>query len=192
MSHRVLFIAVSLTALSLPLSWSQAQSECEKKLAEIDAALADSESLDDSRRQMIAGLRDMAAGHCKRGQQQIASQMLDSILLQLGKGDDREAEPEAMAKEKLTIEYLEGWWCLRTKKYERKTPILFETNGAHLVGQPAGDKYGMFPSGDELKDFYRRFDRLISKKPKRFVVLDRHGHELSYERGRCPGIETAR
>jgi hypothetical protein len=192
MSHRWFFIAVSLTALSLPLSWSQARSECEKKLAEVDAALAESEGLDETRRQMIVGLREMAAGHCKRGQQGIASQMLDSLLDQLGKGGDGEAEPEAIPKDELTRDYLEGWWCLRTKRYERKTPILFEANGAHLIGQPAGDKYGMFPSGDDLKDFYRRFQRLISKGPKKFVVLDRHGHELSYERGRCPGIETAR
>ena len=192
MRHPTLVAAATLIVVVFAVPAVPAQSECEKKLAEVDAALSEGEELGENRRQMIAGMRDMAARHCKQGQQAIASQMLDGILEQLGRGDEPETKPKGISKEQLTAEYLEGWWCVRTKRYERKTPVLFEPGGAHLIGQPAGDKYGMFPSGDELKDFYRGFDRLVSKKPKRFVVHDRHGHELVYERGRCPGIETAR
>jgi hypothetical protein len=192
MRHRTLTAAL-LIGVALQLGAAHAQSDCQQKLAEIDAALAENDQLDENRRQMIEGLRDMAARYCDQGQPAIATRMIDGIQAQLGgaSNDDADAKPESLPKEQLTREYLEGWWCALTKRYEPKTPVLFAADGSHRIGQPAGDKYGMYRSGDELKDFHRQFERLISKKPKRFVVVDRHGHETVYERGRCEGIETA-
>lgn len=181
-------------ALSACLAASPAHADCETDLAALDEKLAGAEGIDQNRRQMLQGLRDMAARHCDQGQEQMASQMIDAVEGQLAhltdaSGDD--AEPQSSRpKSELTASYLEGMWCMSSDRHDRIYPIRFEPDGGHLVGQPAGDKYGMYPNGDELEDFYRGFDRLVSRQSDEFVVTDR-GRQLTYRRGKCPGIEIA-
>lgn len=195
MRDKLLVVSAVLVSITLGGAPVLAESGCNQQLSELDAAIADKEAKLDPRRQnMFVQMRDMAARYCDQGQTMLATKMIDGLMTQLGEtsGGGEDAKPEAIPKQKLTREYLEGWWCMLAKRHERMTPVLFEPNGAQLIGQPAGDKYGMFPNADDLEQFYRQFERLIAKKPKRFVVLGSRGHELVYERGRCEGIETAR
>jgi hypothetical protein len=194
--HPIRTGACASMALCACLVAASAAADCQADLEDVDRKLADAEGIEQARLQTLQGLRDMAGTYCDQGREQMAGQMINALNGQLahatggsaaaGGGESRPSRP----KSELTAAYLRGMWCVSSEQHDRLTPIRFEPGGGHLVGQPAGDKYGMYPNGDELEDFYRGFDRLVSRQADEFVVIDR-GYELTYRRETCPGIEIA-
>ncbi|MDZ7829784.1 MAG: hypothetical protein U5K33_09965 [Halofilum sp. (in: g-proteobacteria)] len=181
-------------ALGAFLFAASSEADCQADLSALDEKLAAAEGIEQKRRQMLQGLRDMAGRYCDQGREELASQMIHSINGQIAhatgaSGEDEESRP-SRPKADLTAGYLEGMWCVSSDRHDRIVPVRFEPGGGHLVGQPAGDKYAMYPNGDDLEDFYRGFDQLVSRQSDEFVVIDR-GRELTYQRGTCPGIEIA-
>ena len=164
---------------------SQANANCQERLANVDASLAES-GLDPHTLTVLKSMRDHAAQQCASGNESGAGASLQGIEMLLSSATQASSHKAAQAAEKtatraqLTPDYLEGKWCSSNPHNGERGLWTFARDGTYQV-LLSEVNYGHGSRGD-MKDFWKTFDAVISKEGDRFVV---GGHKpgTTFDRG---------
>jgi hypothetical protein len=164
---------------------SQANADCQERLANVDASLAEAD-IDPQMRTVLKTMRDQAAQKCAAGSEAGAVAGLQSVEMMLSTMAQASSQKAAQEAEKvasraqLTPEYLKGKWCTNQDGDGEMALWVFSGDGTFQSG-PAAYNYAPVSQGD-MKDFWQSFDAVISKEPDRFVV-GRYKPGTTFDRG---------
>lgn len=164
---------------------SQANANCQERLAKVDATLADP-ALDPQMVTVLNPMRDQAAQQCASGNESGAVSSLQGLEMILSSSAQASSHKAAQAAEKaatrdqLTPDYLKGQWCSSNPHNGERGLYTFAGDGTYQV-LLSEVNYGHGSRGD-MKDFWQTFHAVISKEPDRFVV---GGHKpgTTFDRG---------
>ena len=180
-------LAFALIALCIGHAVS-AQEPCGAENALIDERLAQPGYTDDQREQGEQ-LKQLLTMLCASGGAQAGAVISAQLDLILPPPDITAVDPDALTKDDLTNDYLNGQWC---REGQEATSYDFAADGSYryaVVGwnvTATGHQY--FEETRLKSEFLDLFDHLESKDPDQFVTLigqRGRGSELVFSRGAC-------
>ena len=171
---------------------SQANANCQERLANVDASLADP-GLDPQMVTVLKTMRDQAAQQCASGNESGAIASLQGLEMILSSSAQASSHKAAQAAERsasraqLTPDYLKGKWCSSNPHNGERGLYTFAGDGTYQV-LLSEVNYG-HGSGGDMEDFWQTFHAVISKESDRFVV---GGHKpgTTFDRGQGGCLPT--
>lgn len=95
-----------------------------------------------------------------------------------------EQQVEALSKDLLTPQYLQGTWCGLYGGQE-PTEYRFNADGDYQIGVPAGGGFALQPEVQSLEHFRDRIGVLIEFDANTFTSQGEHGRRYEFERRAC-------